>query len=163
MVELAISSYSHGNYQVKTIYFREAIYYLRLLTFFSCALSHRHLFYQPVYSVPDAETQRQHDSWSAQRGFLELPGINTDSQDARYNSYNLWNNHLFIRSLRSFPHLKNGSFFGAISTCTPVLGFLPAYQCNNGSKYRDLICWLAKARSIGGSLNMTPKTAARAL
>ena len=35
------------------------------------ALPDRRLFNQPICSVPDAETQRQHDSWPAQRRFSE--------------------------------------------------------------------------------------------
>lgn len=41
------------------------------------------------------------------------------------STYDFGYHHLSTRSFRSFPHLKNGSFFGATDTCSPVLGFLP--------------------------------------
>jgi hypothetical protein len=45
-------------------------------------------FQNPICSVPDAETQRQHDSWSTERGFFEFPDVETDCcEPKRYSNY----------------------------------------------------------------------------
>jgi hypothetical protein len=55
-----------------------------------------HPLNQPKHSVPDAESQRQHDSWSAQWGFFEFPSKNTHCQDAKYNAYDFWDHFIFF-------------------------------------------------------------------
>ena len=40
-------------------------------------------FQNPICSVPDAESQRQHDSWSTQWRFFEFPYIKTDCCNAK--------------------------------------------------------------------------------
>ena len=46
-----------------------------------------HLFHHPINSVPDAEAQRQNDSWSAQGRLFEFPGKDSHYQDAGYYAY----------------------------------------------------------------------------
>jgi hypothetical protein len=41
-------------------------------------------FQNPESSVPDAEPQRQNDSWATQWGLFEFPGKDSDSQDSEY-------------------------------------------------------------------------------
>ena len=91
------------------------------------ALPYCHLPYKPKNSVPDAESQRQHDSWSTQWSLFEFPGKDSHCQEAKYGTHDFSCHHLFTRSFNPFPHLKNGNFFGLISTVSPVLGFLPVY------------------------------------
>ena len=91
------------------------------------ALPYCHLPYKPKNSVPDAESQRQHDSWPTQWSLFEFPGKDSHCQEAKYDTHDFSYHHLFTSSLNPFPHLKNGNFFGLISTVSPVLGFLPVY------------------------------------
>jgi hypothetical protein len=39
-----------------------------------------HPLNHPKHSVPDAKSQRQHDSWSTQWGLFKFPGINSHSR-----------------------------------------------------------------------------------
>ena len=49
-------------------------------------------FQNPICSVPDAESQRQHDSWSTQWRFFEFPSIETDCCNTK-NYANYFRNH----------------------------------------------------------------------
>jgi hypothetical protein len=44
--------------------------------------SEPHPVNQPISGVPDADAQRQHDSWSAQGRLFEFPGKDSNCQDA---------------------------------------------------------------------------------
>ena len=53
------------------------------------------LFDHPIHSVPDAEAQRQHNSWSTKGRLFEFPGKNSDCQDAE-NYTNDFGGHMVI-------------------------------------------------------------------
>ena len=48
-------------------------------------------FKNPIFSVPDAATNCQHDSGSAQGRFFELPGIETDCRNTKDYANYFWN------------------------------------------------------------------------
>ena len=53
----------------------------------------------PICSVPDAESQRQHDSWPAQRRLFEFPSVYPDSQYPEYCAYD-FGEHMIISFLK---------------------------------------------------------------
>ena len=54
-----------------------------------------HLFYHPISSVPDADSQGQHGSWSTQGCLFEFPGEDSDCQDPEYCA-NDFGEHMII-------------------------------------------------------------------
>lgn len=58
--------------------------------------SSNHPSNHPEHRVPDAEPQRQHDSWSAQWGLFKFPGKDSHCQDAKYSAYDFGDHDLYL-------------------------------------------------------------------
>ena len=67
-----------------------------LTTIFVYALPWHHLPNNPINSVPDAETQGQHDSWSAQWRLFEFPGKDSYCQEAKDDAYDFGDQFIYF-------------------------------------------------------------------
>ena len=66
------------------------------------SLPSNHLPDHLIRDVPDAETQRQHDSWSTQWRLFKFPGKDSDCQDAEYYANDL-GEHMIISFIKWGP------------------------------------------------------------
>ncbi len=65
------------------------------LFFNSFDMPSNHPLNHPKHSVPDAESQRQHDSWPTQWGLFKFPGKDSHRQEAKYSAYDFGEHFIF--------------------------------------------------------------------